>query len=150
MAKIDAIKLAKIRVANQKYKEGADYFAMGGEKDEALKYYKKALKEPYISWSEIEAVKDSLKRYRYSPEIIRGLIPAPAKKSLEKKVSWGTPQRALGYLAIISLASALLSVSLKLTGSVVGSSSTKVNLVALCLFAAGCIFTVFYFRARKK
>lgn len=74
------------------------------------------------------------------------------KLVLEKRKAMGLPlqKRAWTYLAIISFASAFLSISLKLTGSVVGASSAKSNWISLGLFLLGCMFTLFYFRAKRK
>ena len=70
--------------------------------------------------------------------------------NLEKRSSSGMLQRASGYLAIISLAAALLSISLKLTGSVVGPAATNSKWIGLCLFLVGCMFTFFYLKAKRK
>jgi hypothetical protein len=75
----------------------------------------------------------------------------PRGDSLEKRsVSAALLQRAHGYLAIISFAGALLAISLKFTGSVIGPSSANTKWIGLCLFLVGCMFTFFYFRAKRK
>jgi hypothetical protein len=73
-------------------------------------------------------------------------------KSLEKTTSSfeTVPQRLWAYLSIISLAAALLSISLKWTGSVVGPAATNDKWIGLCLFLIGCMFTFLYFRAKRK
>jgi hypothetical protein len=58
--------------------------------------------------------------------------------------------RAFAYLAILSFGGALLAISLKLTGSVVGPSSANNKWIGLCLFLVGCMFTFFYFRVKRK
>ena|SRR5271157_119610 len=95
--------------------------------------------------------------FAYSPadlERINGKIKSLiSKKRLALGIQPGNllERRSFAYLSIISFASALLSISLKLTGSVVGPSSTKsTTWISLCLFMVGCLFTFFYFRAKKK
>jgi hypothetical protein len=73
-------------------------------------------------------------------------IEHPSYEALEKMLK----MRAWLYLGIISFASSLLSVTLRLTGNVVGSAYSKSNWISLCLFFVGCLFTLFYFRARRK
>jgi len=73
----------------------------------------------------------------------------------EKRKSLGLPlenplERAFAYLAILSFGAALLAISLKLTGSVIGPSSANTKWIGLCLFLVGCMFTFFYFRAKRK
>ncbi len=93
--------------------------------------------------------------YAYSPtdmQRVKGKINGLIS---EKRLTLGLHPRdlegrAFSYLAIISFASALLSISLKLTGSVIGSSSNKSTWISLCLFLLGCMFVFFYFRAKKK
>lgn len=75
------------------------------------------------------------------------------RDSLEERTAelfQATSQRAYGYLAILSFAGALLAVSLKLTGSVVGPASASNKWIGLCLSLVGCMFTFFYFKAKRK
>lgn len=71
-------------------------------------------------------------------------------KGKQSATSLETLARANGYLAILSFAGALLAISLKLTGSVVGPSSANNKWIGLCLFLVGCMFTFFYFRVKRK
>ncbi len=123
--------VAKQRLSRAYEKVGELYSNVGNLR-EALKYYHSA--EQYAPHENVK-------------ERIAGKISA-----LEESMTdiLGIEQRAVGYLAIISLSAALLSLSLKWTGSVVGTSSARINWIALVLFLLGGVFLVFYLRAKKK
>jgi hypothetical protein len=113
---------------------------------EDLKYAKKLAYSP----RDKERIKKSLEDL---PHALTKFQANQKEESLEEKTAdsyHATSQRASGYLAIISLAAALLSISLKWTGSVVGAASTSNKWIGLCLFLVGCMFTFFYFRAKRK
>lgn len=90
---------------------------------------------------------DKRERARIEAEIDKVKSRVVAEKP---KMGDSLEKRAFAYLAIISLASAFLTISLKWTGSVVGATSASNKWIGLCLFLVGCMFTFFYFRAKRK
>jgi len=60
------------------------------------------------------------------------------------------PSRLVGAFVIIILAGALLSISMNLTGNVIGGSSDNNNWISIGLFLLGCLLTFIFFKLRDK
>jgi len=165
MARLDYHKVAEIRAGKGRYKEAGDYLALANDMRSAEAYYKKALS----TTEDISVVQDIRKRIRGKQwstyfhgegnekshaerDAFEKLLSKAEERCKESFVGGGQllEQRAYLYLAIIGFASAFLSITLRLTGNVVGSAYNKSNYISLCLFFVGCLFTFFYFRARRK
>jgi hypothetical protein len=58
--------------------------------------------------------------------------------------------RSVASLAVIALVGALLTISMNLTGNVIGGSSDNNNWISIGLFFLGCALTLFYFKAKSR
>jgi hypothetical protein len=130
--------------------DDSDYRLQGQYFKNAQEDLRNAKKLAYTSRDK-ERIKKALDNLPGDLNKFRTDTATEKENSLEKRSSSDALlQRTWAYLSIISLAAALLSISLKWTGSVVGPSSTNTKWIGLCLFLLGCMFTLFYFRAKRK
>lgn len=167
MAGINYDKMARAREGEGRYKEAGDYLAAKGDLSGAATDYAEALsKNPSLSVISDIRSRVNGKQWAHYPdkENLRALIISAEQKSKNRFVGnslsrrsaerrplrYSTENRAWAYLSIIAFASALLTITLKLTGAAIGTTSAKGNWVSVCLFAVGCMFTVFYFKTRDK
>lgn len=62
----------------------------------------------------------------------------------------GLGKKVVAVFAVVSLVGALVSISMNLTGNVIGGSSDNNNWISIGLFFLGCALTLFYFKARNR
>lgn len=80
-------------------------------------------------------------------KIIKNISSA---KDLLTKKHGSLGKKLLGSFSIIALAGALASISMNLTGNVIGGSSDNNNFISIGLFFLGCLLTLFYFKAKNS
>lgn len=146
MAGIDSEKIARKYVHSGDYKRAADFYAQAGNLREYSKYYEKAL-ESTDDRSVVNDIQSRLRKLNLSGPIWDRLINKAKKRSLERHVGYS---RIVAGIATLSLLGSLLSISMNLTGNVIGGSSDNNNWISIGLFFLGCALTLFYFKAKNR
>ncbi len=142
MVGIDYNKVAKIKEANGKLKEAADYYSRGGNPRRAFELYEEVLSEKTPDREVINDIRKRLVKLN-APKELRELASEARKRGLEKRF-------VFSIFAIGSFVIALFFTSFSLTGYAVGGLTQESSRwFGLGLFACGLISAFFYFKTKK-
>lgn len=147
MAGLNKEKVAEGYLKKGDYKKAADFYDYAGDSHKAHKYYKKSL-ETTPSLAVINNIQSRLTNKGVVDDSWRELFNEARKRRLERYV--GYPSTGLAVVSVIMLLGSLLSISMNLTGNVIGGSSDNNNWISIGLFFLGCTLTLFYFKAKNR